>query len=85
MNLFDRLNNLFSIVVGGFTAVWDALSMNVLDLLSEHGNAFTDFLVSLIESLSLADFFADVTLGGFIFGTSLLFLIVVFIIYVFIP
>lgn len=85
MNLFDRLLNLLNIVVGGFTAVWDALSMNVLDLLRENGNAFTDFLVNLIEGLNFADFFSNVTLGGFIFGTSLLFLIVIFIIYVFIP
>lgn len=85
MNLFEKLIDLLNVIVGGFTSVWDALSTNVIELLETNGNSFTDFLLTLIEGLQFTDFFANLTLGGFIFGSSLLLLIVVFIIYAFIP
>lgn len=85
MNLFEKLIDLLDVIVGGFTSVWDSLSTNVIELLQENGNSFTDFLLTLVEGLEFTDFFANLTLGGFIFGSSLLLLIVVFIIYAFIP
>lgn len=85
MNLFEKLIDLLDVIVGGFTSVWDALSTNVIELLETNGNSFTDFLLTLIEGLQFTGFFANLTLGGFIFGSSLLLLIVVFIIYAFIP
>lgn len=85
MNLFEKLIDLLDVIVGGFTSVWDSLSTNVIELLETNGNSFTDFLLTLIEGLQFTDFFANLTLGGFIFGSSLLLLIVVFIIYAFIP
>lgn len=85
MNLFEKLLDLLGLVVGGFSSMWEALSTNVVDLLRQEGNSFTDFLLNLMEGLNFTTFFENLTLGGFIFGTSLLFLVVIFIIYVFIP
>lgn len=83
--MFSSLLNLLGLMVDTFSSIFDSLSMNILDFMHAHENAFSNFLLDVMNFTGLDELLGGVTLAGFLFGNFMIAILVFLIIYVFIP
>lgn len=82
METFDLLlTNLFET----FTTIFNFIVLPIQDFLDAYPSSFGSFLQSLLEFTGLTALLEGVSFGGFFFGGTLLTMLVITIIYFFIP
>lgn len=82
METFEYLLNL---LMTTFTTIFDFIRLPILDFLDAYPSQFSSWLQEVLEFTQLTDFLTNVSFGGFFFGGTLLTMLVITIIYFFIP
>lgn len=81
----DTFNYLLNLLMTTFTTVFDFIRLPILEFLDAYPSDFATFLEGILEFTGLTAFLTDVSFGGFFFGGTLLTMLVITIIYFFIP
>lgn len=81
----ETFTYLLDLLMTTFTTVFDFIRLPILDFLDAYPSNFADFLEGLLEFTGLTSLLSDVSFGGFFFGGTLLTMLVITIVYFFIP
>jgi hypothetical protein len=81
----ETFNYLLDLLMTTFSTVFDFIRLPILDFLDVYPSDFASFLQDALEFTGLTAFLSDVSFGGFFFGGTLLTMLVITIVYFFIP
>lgn len=74
-----------SIIVETFSFLFNILFLPTIEFLRMYDNPFTEFLYDLMTFANLDILLNEISLGGFLIGTSLFFILAIKFLYTFIP
>lgn len=77
--------SLTEMIFSTFTGIFDFLFLPVSTFLTRYSSNFSEFLLEILEFTGLTSFLGEISLGGLLLGTLLPFILVILIIYFFIP
>lgn len=81
----ETFTYLLDLLMTTFTTVFDFIRLPILDFLDAYPSDFATFLESVLQFTGLTEFLTNVSFGGFFFGGTLLTMLVITIVYFFIP
>lgn len=81
----ETFSYLLDLLMTTFTTVFDFIRLPILQFLDAYPSDFATFLENILEFSGLTSFLTDVSFGGFFFGGTLLTMLVITIVYFFIP
>lgn len=81
----ETFTYLLDLLMTTFTTVFDFIRLPILDFLDAYPSDFASWLQDVLEFTGLTAFLSNVSFGGFFFGGTLLTMLVITIIYFFIP
>ena len=81
----ETFEYLLDLLMTTFTTVFDFIRLPILDFLDAYPSDFATFLEGILQFTGLTEFLTNVSFGGFFFGGTLLTMLVITIVYFFIP
>lgn len=77
--------DLLTLLSSSFIAIYDFLFEDIIAFLSLYSSPFSEFLLNLAEFVGITEMLSNISFGGFFLGGGVLTILVVNIIYWFIP
>ncbi len=81
----EVIDFLLSSLMNFGSTFFDFLTLPITEFLEAYSSDFSNFILKLLDFTGLSDFFGNFSLGGFFLGGGILVIMVVNIVYWFIP